>query len=73
VAHLAGAIGTPSVTLYGPSSPQRWGPPPGPHRVIWRGPLGDPNGPVLHPGLAEITVEDVVVEADALAGLGAAG
>ncbi|WP_206680371.1 glycosyltransferase family 9 protein [Flaviflexus huanghaiensis] len=34
VAHLASAYGTPSVVLFGPSTPERWGPPPGPHRVL---------------------------------------
>ena len=30
VAHLATALGTPSVVLFGPTSPARWGPPRGP-------------------------------------------
>ncbi len=34
VAHLAAAFGTPSVVLFGPVGPRRWGPPPGPHRVL---------------------------------------
>jgi len=36
IAHLATALGTPSVTLFGPSPPARWGPPPGRpwHRVF---------------------------------------
>jgi len=40
VAHLASAYGTPSVVVFGASSPARWGPPAGPHRVLWRGPDG---------------------------------
>jgi ADP-heptose:LPS heptosyltransferase len=35
VAHLATAFRTPSITVFGPASPLRWGPPPeGPHRVV---------------------------------------
>jgi ADP-heptose:LPS heptosyltransferase len=66
VAHLATALGTPSVVLFGPSSPRRWGPPPerAIHRVLWAGTTGDPHGDSVDPGLAAITVEDVV---DALA------
>lgn len=33
-AHLASAYGTPSVVLFGPSPPEEWGPPPGPHIVL---------------------------------------
>jgi ADP-heptose:LPS heptosyltransferase len=42
VAHLATAYGTRSVLLFGPVSPQRWGPSPGSgrHTVLWRGPRG---------------------------------
>ena len=39
VAHLASAYATPSVLLFGPTPPDRWGPPAsGPHRVLWSGP-----------------------------------
>jgi ADP-heptose:LPS heptosyltransferase len=35
IAHLATALGTPSVVLFGPSSPAEWGPPERPwHRVV---------------------------------------
>lgn len=35
-AHLATALGTPSVTLFGPVAPRLWGPPALPrHRVLW--------------------------------------
>ncbi|HEY9524440.1 MAG TPA: glycosyltransferase family 9 protein, partial [Thermopolyspora sp.] len=40
IAHLAAAYGTPSVTIFGPESPARWGPPPSRpwHRPLHRGP-----------------------------------
>jgi len=62
VAHLATALGIPSVLLFGPTSPRQWGPPPDRdlHRVIWRGRLGDPHGDAVDPGLMEIEVEDVL-------------
>jgi ADP-heptose:LPS heptosyltransferase len=46
IAHLATALGTPSVVLFGPTSPARWGPPAERprHRVLWAGSEGDPNG-----------------------------
>ena len=46
VGHLATAVGTPSVVLFGPCSPARWGPPPGrpQHRALWAGPSGDLRG-----------------------------
>ncbi|MEU1135132.1 glycosyltransferase family 9 protein [Streptomyces sp. NPDC005900] len=41
LAHLATALGTPSVVLFGPVAPRLWGPPPGPrHRALWH-PDGD--------------------------------
>lgn len=41
VAHLATALGRPSVVLFGPVAPAEWGPPPIPrHRVLWAGPRG---------------------------------
>jgi ADP-heptose:LPS heptosyltransferase len=67
VAHLATAHGTPSVVLFGPVSPARWGPlPGGPHRVLWAGRTGDPHGDRLDPGLAVITAEQVLGALDAL-------
>ncbi|WP_061294028.1 glycosyltransferase family 9 protein [Herbidospora cretacea] len=60
VAHLAAAFGTPSVVLFGPTPPALWGPPPGPHQVIWHGTTGDPHGAAPDPGLLKITVTEVL-------------
>lgn len=62
VAHLATAFGTPSVVLFGPTPPDRWGPPPSraQHRVLWSGRTGDPHATTPDPGLLEISVEDVL-------------
>jgi ADP-heptose:LPS heptosyltransferase len=44
VAHVASAVGTPSVVLFGPTSPAGWGPPRwGPHVALWSGTTGDPH------------------------------
>ena len=60
-AHLASAYRRPSVLLFGPTPPQRWGPPPGPHTVLWRGTrAGDPHAVDVDPALAAITVADVL-------------
>ena len=58
VAHLATALGTPSVLLFGPVSPARWGPAVDPHlhTVLWHGDgAGDPHGPEVDPALAAVT------------------
>lgn len=62
VAHLATALGTPSILLFGPTSPRLWGPPRERqiHRVLWEGRLGDPHGADVDPGLLEIEVEAVL-------------
>lgn len=62
VAHLAAAYERPSVTMFGPVSPSRWGPPRHPrHAVLWHGDgTGDPHGATLDPALARITVGEVV-------------
>ncbi|HEV2760320.1 MAG TPA: glycosyltransferase family 9 protein [Acidimicrobiales bacterium] len=61
VAHLATALGTPSVVLFGPVPPSQWGPPPDRERhiALWAGRLGDPHGTEADPGLLRITVDDV--------------
>lgn len=68
-AHLATAVGTPSVVLFGPTPPSRWGPriDRRRHVCLWSGRTGDANGSTPHPGLLEIT------SADVLAALRAAG
>jgi ADP-heptose:LPS heptosyltransferase len=65
VAHLATAFATPSVVLFGPVPPSEWGPPAGPHTVVWHGAghRGDPFGDRVDPALCEVTVEEVVAAA----------
>jgi ADP-heptose:LPS heptosyltransferase len=62
VAHLATAFGTPSVVLFGPVSPDEWGPRDvGPHVAVWKGhDRGDPWADTVDPALAAIEVVDVV-------------
>lgn len=60
VSHLATAVGTPSVTLFGPVSPTHWGPPPlARHVALWAGRSGDPHGGVPDPGLLALDVDGV--------------
>ncbi|GHC04471.1 transferase [Streptomyces anthocyanicus] len=68
IAHLAVAHATPSVTLFGPVPPSRWGPPPDPrHRALWHpGPDGDPHGRRTDPALLRITPDAVLDACDAL-------
>ena len=70
VAHLATALGTPSVVLFGPVPPTEWGPPPDRpwHRALWAGTRGDPHGLQPDRGLLEISVGQVVDELVALLG-----
>ena len=68
VAHLATAYRTPSVVLFGPMAPARWGPPPGRpyHHAIWHGTRserGDLPGPV-HPALLAVTPDEVLTATD---------
>jgi ADP-heptose:LPS heptosyltransferase len=62
MAHLATAMGTPSVVLFGPIPPSEWGPPADRrhHRALWTGRPGDPHGTHPGPGLLEIQVDDVL-------------
>ncbi|MDQ7904207.1 glycosyltransferase family 9 protein [Phytohabitans sp. ZYX-F-186] len=55
VAHLATAYRVPSVVLFGPVTPELWGPPPdrAEHRALWRGPT-----------VASIGVEEVLAAVD---------
>jgi ADP-heptose:LPS heptosyltransferase len=75
MAHIATALRTPSVVLFGPTSPRYWGPPSNRpyHRVIWRGILGDPHAPYVDPGLASITVDEVLAALHDLLHLARAG
>jgi ADP-heptose:LPS heptosyltransferase len=68
VAHLASAYRRPSVLLFGPVAPSRWGPPGRPqHVVLWHGDgTGDPWGTSTDPALARIAVEEVLAAADGL-------
>jgi ADP-heptose:LPS heptosyltransferase len=70
IAHLATALGTPSVILFGPVSPTVWAPPPDrpQHRVLWSGRTGDPARDGPDPGLLAITPQDVLAALAALPG-----
>jgi ADP-heptose:LPS heptosyltransferase len=63
VAHAATALRTPSVVLFGPESPTRWGPPPDRpwHLPLWAGRHGDPHADHVDPGLLELSVLDVML------------
>lgn len=67
VAHLATAYATRSVVLFGPTPPDRWGPPIDPqlHTVLWHGAPGgfrpgDPHAASIDPLLADISVGEVL-------------
>ncbi len=69
VAHLATAMGTASVVLFGPTPPTTWGPPverADRHRVLWAGRRGDPLADEPFAGLLALSVDDVARELDAL-------
>lgn len=67
VGHLATALATPSVVLFGPVPPAWWGPPRWRgHVALWAGRLGDPHGQRPDPGLLELSVPQVVAALDHL-------
>jgi ADP-heptose:LPS heptosyltransferase len=73
VAHLATACRCRSVVLFGPTSPELWGPPLGrsEHVALWHGPRpdgrpGDPHGATPDPLLLRITPSEVLAAARAL-------
>jgi ADP-heptose:LPS heptosyltransferase len=67
-AHLASAYARPSIVLFGPVSPDRWGPPPGPHLVLTRAELrrGDPFADSPDPAILGVTAEEVLAAAEVL-------
>jgi ADP-heptose:LPS heptosyltransferase len=73
-AHLATALGVPSVLLFGPTSPHAWGPPEDRpiHRVLWEGRTGDPHAVTIDPGLLQIEVDAVLAALESLRQLAAA-
>jgi ADP-heptose:LPS heptosyltransferase len=76
VAHLATALRRPSVLLFGPTSPDRWGPAVDEelHQVLWHPEVpspADPQASTLDPRLAAISVKDVLDALDALDAPGA--
>ena len=68
-AHLATAYRRPSVVLFGPASPDHWGPPPGPHTVLTKADLrcGDTFAAEPDPALLGVEVHEVLA---AVRGLG---
>ena len=72
IAHLATALATPSVVLFGPTPPVEWGPPAPPagglHLALWAGRSGDPHGSRTDPGLLDIPVAAVLAALDATPG-----
>jgi ADP-heptose:LPS heptosyltransferase len=61
VGHIATATGTPSVLLFGPTPPNRWGPRgAGRHIAMWAGDKGDPHADRPHSGLLLLTVSRVL-------------
>jgi ADP-heptose:LPS heptosyltransferase len=69
--HLAVAVKTPSVVLFGPTPPSRWGPPEHLrcHRVLWAGVEGEPYAEKPDQGLLLISVEEVIEAVRGLEGV----
>ena len=61
-AHLASAYGRPSAVLFGPATPEEWGPPPGPHIALTKRELrrGDTFASDPDPALLGVSVQDVL-------------
>jgi ADP-heptose:LPS heptosyltransferase len=74
VAHVATALRTPSVVLFGPVPPAEWGPPPERpwHVALWAGRRGDPHGDTVDAGLLAITADEVCAVLDRLPAAGLA-
>jgi ADP-heptose:LPS heptosyltransferase len=69
IAHLATAFRTPSVVIFGPQPPSRWGPPAdGRHRVFWSPSPDDApsDAPGPHPALLRVDPADVLAAAEDL-------
>ncbi|WP_346926706.1 glycosyltransferase family 9 protein [uncultured Arthrobacter sp.] len=68
-AHLASAFGRPSVVLFGPATPEEWGPPPGPHIALTKPELrrGDTFAREPDPALLGVSAQAVL---EAVRGLG---
>ena len=62
IAHIAYALRIPSVTIFGPMPPSRWGPPSdnNNHLTLWAGVKGEPYSSTPDRGLLQITVKDVI-------------
>jgi ADP-heptose:LPS heptosyltransferase len=62
IAHIAFALNIPSVTIFGPMPPSRWGPPCNnkSHLILWAGIQGEPYSSIPDRGLLKITVKDVI-------------
>jgi ADP-heptose:LPS heptosyltransferase len=61
MAHLATAMRVRSVVLFGPVSPDEWGPPrAGRHVALWAGRRGNPHASTVDAGLLALSVETVV-------------
>jgi ADP-heptose:LPS heptosyltransferase len=68
VSHVATAVASPSVILFGPTPPEWWGPPPERrwHVALWAGGHGEPNADKPDAGLLAITVDQVNAALDRL-------